>query len=268
MRSTLLLTLAILGLFSATPARAGLLQGGSEYWSLAPGNSGFFSYGFDGPGGTMTPTYALALSMDGAQNSLIVTGQVTYSFTIATANTCRSLLITEDFWRADALIDPAYSGPTQVSVAASGFLVGTAGVDYRLGIPNNPGAGFSWGATADAGAVGDQAWCSYDPGGVWKVGGAQSNFNESAIGSSPFIVPVGHNGIAYLMPWQYFTLEIQPTGGATYFSVGTHSLVVDYPVSLTLTPVPEPCTVMVMAAGLGVLTKRRRRGRRPVRKRR
>lgn len=261
MRSMLLPTLAVFGLLCATPARAGLLQGGSEYWSVAPGNSGYFSYGFDGPGGAMARTDTLALSMDGAQNSLIVTGQVTYSITISTANTCRSVLITQDWWRADALIDPAYSGLTQVSVAASGFLVGTSGVDYRVGLPNNPGSGLWWGATADAGAVGDQAWCTYDPGGAWVLGGAQSNFNESAVGTSPFIVPAGHNGFAYLMPFSYFDMEIRPAGGASFFSVGTHSLTIDYPVSLTLTPVPEPCTTLLMAAGLGALAKRRRHSR-------
>lgn len=251
----------------------GMLVAGSEQWLVAPGTSGFSTYHFwgGGAGDSVNFTHNLTLGMDAGQNSIIVTGQTTYTVTIA-SNTVQEVSLDRDQWIATATVDPSFSGAVQVQAMSSGFAVGSAGMDYTAGYDTHPNTGPLWWASlSDTLSGSANAFAIFHMGGRdpvagsspqsgpvnWALNGAQTNFN--LIDTASMTLLPGHQAMVSLDTFLDFSVFLRPANGATFFTPGTYTFIMDLPASGGLVPVPEPATIGCLLGGSLIAVSRRRR---------
>lgn len=264
----------VLGTFIALCAapQAGMLVQGSEQWQTPPGPNAFWTIWGGGANDNVVISHNLTLGLDATQDHLVVTGQTTYTVTIASANV-QEVVLYQDLWRALADVDPNFSGPVLQVTSASGFAVGTPGFDYTMGYTTDPHSGITWiGGVGDNMGHGAETYVELHLGGRdpvagsstqngnagWQLNGSQANFNLSA--SAATTLAAGNTNQVSIGTWLYQDVFLRPAANQPFFATGTYTFTIDLPVSSGLAPVPEPATLTTLGiAAVGLLLRRNSR---------
>lgn len=191
-------------------------------------------------------------SFNASQNELIVYGQVEYQWQILNPVTSQ-VGVGMHSWDVSCHFLPTFSGAVKQSLSATGYFVSTPNADYRaeqiLMTDISGSANALTGTIASSGGIN----------GAWSLSGASNYYSLAVTDPSPINIAPGGSAMAYLSPWAYdCRLMLRPAGGATYFAQGSIvSLTIDYPITLKVTPVPEPSSLGFLTLSVFALANRR-----------
>lgn len=235
----------------AAVSRAGVLLAGSEQVSFFAGPAWGVWTGTTAnqTDASLTWNHTLVAQIDTTMSNLELAGQFHYVWTIINPGVQR-IEFQQHQWEAFASIDPSYSGPVNLSGAASGFYK-SVGADMVIGAPY-----MGFGMSQSSGLV-TGGYLQVLPPPTNSPDGTTTPFNASIQFASGILSSGGGRAfIDHIATGDEIVLT--PSSGSAFAVGATIDLVIDYPITLHAAPVPEPGTLTTIGA-LAILTILRRK---------
>lgn len=239
-------------LSSVSTAVAGVLQPGTEQLSFfaPPAWAADNGFSLNQNDAQLVWNSTLVAQIDATNSRLEVSGQLHYTWTIVNPGV-QNIQFSQHQWSATAAMDPTFAGFAGINVSATGFFR-SVGADATV---NAPYIGFLLRNTPPGGMTGGYLQYSSIP--TSSPDGATTPFSAAtAFQSVLFNAGGGEALIDHIAIGD--DIWLTPSSGSTFTVGSTIDLVIDYPIMLEATVVPEPGAISALSVMLVALWNRRR----------